>query len=318
MKKFIMGLVVVCLVVSVIGNFLLYNKAQRNRTQMQIGDYVVTQKLLHDWLWERHGIETQIEVAKYELVMQAAKRANLSPDPKEVEEYLKDLTEQVPAKAAEFASQPWKKAIARREQEYKIALANLMTRDVQATDADLQDFFQRNPGRWDLPDKLHLRVIECADRATADKAVTLMQQQISDMTLIQQQLDPKGQVARIAGVDGTMVVAKPTGKPAQSAMINQMAAMKPNEVRVFPGQSRFLVVKMVKIEPGKQVNLEEVKAKVARDFKLTRATPMQEVLRKLWDENQDKIVTDPPTLKYTMKAMIFNDISALEEARSAQ
>ena len=75
--------------------------------------------------------------------------------------------------------------------------------------------------------------------------------------------------------------------------------MKPGEVIIVkePTSKRFFIFALEYIELGKHGDLSdpEVKKKVTREYKLTRAQPVQELIRTLFDSSN--IETDPPDVK---------------------
>ena len=85
--------------------------------------------------------------------------------------------------------------------------------------------------------------------------------------------------------------------------------MKPSNTAPYPvgivqvAKKQFMVMRMDRIVPGKKVTFEEVKDKVARDFKAARATPAKEVLRKLWDDAN--IQAEDPGLKEDVERLLF-------------
>jgi hypothetical protein len=238
-------------------------------------------------------------MVKYYLVKQAAEKAGLKPDMKEIDEAIQDMRETNPRAAIAFKYRPWLEGDERMKLEFASALINLATKDVQATEDEIREFFESNPGKFDKPDKIYMKGVLCLDQDTADKAKQLMER-VPDITVVPQQLAPK---AQLIGADGTIVFKKPPGAPSPAKMINTLAAMKPNEVRIIKTEQGLLVVKMVEIKPGRKVKLEEVKDKVVRAFKVTRQKPPKEVLRKLWDSAT--ITVDDPALKEDIERLIF-------------
>ena len=76
-------------------------------------------------------------------------------------------------------------------------------------------------------------------------------------------------------------------------------------------QQYVIVLKREKMAAGHKVTLDEVKDKVARDYKTTRQTPPQEVLQKLWDEA--KIETEDPTVKANVERLLFPERTQLKQ-----
>jgi len=296
--KWLRPLVVVALLLSLAANALLYMKSSGRRVMLRVNDAVITQRQQNTFLLERFGIESLATLAKHELVRQAAARAKVLPDKAEIDEIIQDLKEQRPAMAVLFKNIPVREKDYRSELEFELALVNLRTADVQVTDDEVKEHFAANPGKWDKPAKAYLHVLMAANRPMAERAAEMMGK-VSEMSVVQQNLDQKGETARIAGVDGRVVAVR--GNPLYSVA----QSMKPGDVRIVPSGANFVVVRLEKLVPGTTVTLEQVKNKVVRDLKLTRCPPAREVLGKLWDAAN--ITTDDPDTKRQIHWMLFRE-----------
>lgn len=296
--KGVKAFVIVALIVSLVANVFLYMRTSGMRVQLRVGDKAITRAELTRFLEMRYGHESLAALAKYELVKQATAKFKCQPDDKEIDQLVSDMREQRPALAALFKNAPVKEDDYRKEIAYELGLLNLRTKDVPATDAEIKEYFDSNPGRWDKPDKAYLKVMQTRDRLTADKAKGLMER-VNDMTVVQQNVDQTGTSAQLAGVDGTLVVLKPN--PLYAAV----SKMSPGAVRVIPAGNAFLVVRLDRLEPSQKAVFDEVKPRVARDLKLTQALPAREVMRKLWDEAN--IQTEDPDMKRQLEWWIFRN-----------
>lgn len=314
--RFIRLLVVVVLVLSLVLNFILYNRTYGRRVQATVNGTPIRKKDFYDWMEMHYGPQTTAQMIRYDLVMQAAEKEHLTPDAKEIDERIKDQQERNPAFAREVTVHPWTLADYKQQAELLLALQNLATRDVKVTDDELKDFFNAQPGKWDVPDKIYTKAVQCLNDSVAAKVKDQMDRGVSDLTVLAGQYPGE---AGPVGTDGTWVFVRPFGKPSPLSPVNTIAALKDGEVKVFPRgtlDAQFaVVIKREKLVPGKKVTLEEVKDKVARDYKATRATPPQEVLRKLWDEA--KIETEDPTAKANVEKMLFPERAQMKQQAAA-
>jgi hypothetical protein len=287
-------------------NFILYSRIERRRMQMRINGHVITQRDYHDWLERHYGIQTLATMAKYYLVMDAAQKAGCPPDENEIKDELDTSAEINPTLAKEYQIMPWTREDNKEALEYSQALTNLTTQNISASDDEIQAYFNANPGKWDKPDKVFVKAIQCANQTVAEHAKEMMQNVKGDAIMeVQRQLAPN---ALVVGIDGTMAFLKPVGAPSPNKTINAIAKLQPGQVIVVPNGQTWLVVKMDHIQPGKKVTLQDVKNKVALEIKKQRALPPQEILQKLWD-NSD-IVTDPESQKQQIERLIFPDRAA--------
>lgn len=292
------------LVISLAMNFILWTRTSGRRQTLRVNDQTITKRDWDFFLETRYGDEALAAMARQAVVRQAADEAGVKIDEKEIDEALQEVRDRLPEQGLILERLPTKREDMRRELEYKLAMAGLRARDVKVTDDEVKDYFDANAGRWDKPDRIEVKAIRVANAALVQRAVALLKN-VDDMQVLQQQLDPKGTQARIVGARGIWVVVRPFGQPAADPVVKAFAGMKEGEVQVVRAGKAVLVVKRGKLTPGKKVELAEVKGKVERDLKLSRALPETEVLRKLWDSAQ-MTAEDPAKLR-VLKWTIFRD-----------
>jgi hypothetical protein len=305
--KFLKPVLIIALLGSLGLNALLYRKQANKRMQMKVGSRIVTKADWDGFLEDRYGTEALASIARQEIVKQAAAAAGVAADNAEIEEQLQFIKETDPQKSLMFSRLPHMEFDAKNELTTAINLANLRAKEVQASDEEIKDYFNANPGKWDKPDKIRCKVFQISAAAPdlANRAKELMTK-INDMLVIQQQLDAKGTSARMAGADGSVTIPRPLQGPGlNNPLIKELSSMKPGEVKIFPAKQGITVLKLEKIDPGKKVTFEEVKSKVAREFKLSRAMPADEVLRKLWDTADTTF--DNPDMKKQLTWVMFRD-----------
>jgi foldase protein PrsA len=253
----------------------------------------------------RWGVEAMATMVQQDLPIQACQKAGIKLDASEVDQRIADMKEANPNIATQFRREPYREEDYRKLLMAALAMDELRAKDVTVTQDEVRDYFNQNPGKWDTPDKLEIQAVVCKDNDTATRAMQLLKSGVSDMAVVQQQLDPRGATARVLGLDGKLIVSKPVGKPSPNPEVNKLFAMKDGDVARMDSPRAIQVVRRVRMIPGKVATLNDVKAKVERELKLTRALPPKEVLRKLWDTA--KIETDDPRAKEEIKWRIFQD-----------
>ncbi len=302
--KFVRVLVVAALIGSLVGNIALYRRVNSLRMHVRVNDHTYVRGLLYQWLEQRHGREMTARMVLYELVTQAAQKAGVAPDKKEIEDNLKLALDMNPSAARQFKVRPWTADDWKQDQVVNKALSNLAVKDVKATDDELRDHFNQNPGKWDKPDYVYFKAVVARTADAAEKAEQYMVK-VSDPVMVTQQLAPQ---AEYVGVDGTWAVPKPVGGNVrdprfQAAMNLPVSASAPFAVERIPNGKEWIVLRKDHVVPGKKVSFEEVKDKVALDFKAARAKPAKEILRGLWDSAN--IQTDDPALKQDVERLLF-------------
>jgi hypothetical protein len=324
--KFLRALVVVLLFGSVLLNGFLYYRTERLRPQMKINGTTVTRKEYHDWLEQHFGTDMMALIVKYNLVMQAAEKAGVSPSKAEIEEQLANYQELKPQAAALFKVMPWKKRDVEQDIEMNLALSNLTTKEVKASDSEIQQYFSGARFSFDRPTKLHAKVLKCADAGTAAKALQVVKQLVKPAGSGGYSVPELGQVASQYPMkaeamfgDGAWVLWKPYNRVSNDPLIDRVSAMKPGEVTMFkvPNSNGLtLVVALEKVEQGRAAQLgdPDVRKRVERSFKMTRATPIQEIMRSLWDTAKIEVEND--ALKQTIERILLPERSTQERQAS--
>lgn len=303
--RIVRGLVIVVLILSLAANAIMYMRYARGRTILRINDHVITTKDFNAFMSMRWGVEAMANMVQQDLPVQACQKAGIKLDMSEIDQRINAMKEANPNIATQFRREPYREEDYRKLLTAALALDELRAKDVTVTEDEVRDYFNQNPGKWDTPDKLEIQAVICKDNDTATRAMQLLKSGVSDMAVVQQQLDPRGATARVLGIDGKVVVSKPVGKPSPNPEINKLFAMKDGDVGRMDSPRAIEVVRRVRLIPGKVATLADVRPKVERELKLTRALPPKEVLRKLWDSA--RIETDDPRAKEEIKWRIFQD-----------
>jgi hypothetical protein len=318
--RLIRVIIVLALVLSVVGNIFLFMRTEKLRTQIVVNGQKVTKKEYHDWLEQHYGEETTAKMVHRKLIMQAAEKANMLPTKAEVDEIMADIKEQRPREAALMKIQPWKETDLRESIELQLALQNLTGKEVTVTDEDIKNHYERTAAQWDKPTKIRTHTVVCQDPTTAARAEQLLvqlppDQRWKNLSVLCEQLRPK---AGLFAGDGKWTILKPFSGPA-NPLVNELAAMKPGDMKKFPqtegNRTVWMIAVVEKVEPGRKVTLEEVKPKVVRAYKQTRATRAQEYLRTLWDAAD--VQTDPEGLKASVERMILPE-RAIQELQASE
>ena len=317
--RFIRTIVIVLLVISVVGNVLLYSKNARRQAQIKINNKVITKKDYYDWLEQHDGLNMMAVMTKYYLLMQAAEKAGVSPTKEEVEKEMQLKMEANPNLVAGFQSRPWLKLDQIHDVEMAFAAINLTTKGIVATDDEIKEYYDISPTRWDDPTKFHLKALIAKDKDTADRVQVVLQNLIKpsgnaasvtkfpvpDLEPVLQQFEPK--IAMLFDrTDGAWIVSRAVSNPVPDNIGDQVAQMKPGEViKIKAQENKYMILALEYVELGKhgQLSDPEVKKRVTREFKLTRSQPVQELLRSLFDASN--IETDPPESKVYIEDMLL-------------
>src|SRR5438067_838275 len=198
--------------VSLAANFVLYRRTLSHRAHVQINGTTYTKRSLYDWLERRYSQEMTARMVAYELILQAARKAGVAPDPAEVKAELKTMQESQPDYAVEFKLKPWMQEDAQQDVEMKLAMRNLQAKDVKVSDAETQTYFAQHKGQWDTPERIATKALVAKTAEDAEQARRLMEK-VGDTVVIRQQMADR---IEPIGIDGTWVFSRTKGAPMNS------------------------------------------------------------------------------------------------------
>ncbi|MEP6757359.1 MAG: hypothetical protein ABJA67_17785 [Chthonomonadales bacterium] len=320
--RYIRTILIVLLVISVAANVFLYAKNARRQMQIKINNKVITKKEYHDWLEQHDGSQMMALMTKYYLLTGAAEKLNIAPSKEEVDKEMANRVESNPNLATQFQFQPWMKEDNRRDIEMALCAINLTTKDVLVTDDELNEFFASNPSKWDESTKYHTKVLIARDADTADRVQGVVQNlvrpagssgapnqkyPVPDLAPVQAQFEPKVDLL-FQHTDGTWIISRPITASTGDPILDEVNKMKPGDVikMGLPGvPGNYLIIALESVELGKKATLsdQDIKKRVQRDFKMTRAQPLNELLRTLFDSAT--IDTDPPDAKKMVENLLL-------------
>jgi hypothetical protein len=273
-------------------------------TVVSVNGEVVSRRDLDRLLEQRGGPEVLASVIQGMLIDQEAKRLNVVPSEKEIEDACEEAREVNWQLARELDVKPWLADDHKTKIRLGIEKSRILAHEIGVTDEMRREEYMRNPSRYDTP-----------NRARAQFALVLNEQHLQDVKqLMEKGINPQVIMANLKGAvifigyDSRLTVMQPLGDTNQNRNVFEM---KSGEVRAFPpGEfarlgAKGLVVRLIDKAPGKKADLSDPKTKESLTLAvaLQRAKPWKEYLSVLF-ANAKMEWTDPE-LRRNVELVLF-------------
>jgi foldase protein PrsA len=142
----------------------------------------------------------------------------------------------------------------------QIMMEKLATAGIKYTDADLQEFYQKNKDEYNVPERVTLRIILAPDKTTADKVMTALKGGANFASLVTQySIDPK--TRETGGLIPNLDLKQAPELASPVNALKEGAYSQPIAV-----QDKWLIVKLEKRQAAETRTYDQVKTDVKRDF----------------------------------------------------
>lgn len=305
MKNWIIAVLVVLCIVSLIGNGLLFERYSTSRPLVKIGSDAITKKQYQDAVdYQTQGAVLR-KMVFASIVEQAAKKAGVTPDKKDVDARIA-LIERTKPEMLQAANQdPAKMASLRDDLKTDIALDNLRTQGITATPAEVAAFYQKNKRAFALPMQIQTTTVVASNAVDASTAAQLLKDN-TPLDVIARQ--PRLLVAGVKGFNPNFSGLPPAVTKQLSATVQ---SMKTGQVKVVPVGKQFLIFRANKNLSAGIPPLSQIKDQVAEYVKLQKAPPANVEMAKLYKGAK-------PDFEVDTYSKYFADIqTAADDASSA-
>lgn len=315
--RFVRVLVVLALILSVLGNVLLYTKFNSKRAIFSVNGEGVSRRDLDNHLEQQGGIPAKAQFVERMLVSQEAKAQGVLPTTQEVEDEYNKRREENWQFARQVEFNPWIAGEAKKQIQQDLAKIRLLAKDVPVTEEDMQEEYRQNAARYDTPQK-----------AKVNLAVIMNAGLVGDIKQMLSKKDPPFSPADILsqyrtgvtflGHNNVFTFLQPFGKSQVNADVFKL---KKGDVRQFPpGEfarqgAKAILVRMQEVIPGKKADLNDAKTKEKLRFSVAsrRWAPWQEKLSKLWAAA--KFNSENPDDKRSIEAALFPEQARAEQSK---
>jgi hypothetical protein len=277
---------------SIGGNILAYYRYSSSRPLVHFGNVVITKKQYMDKIEVQYGKMVLNKMLYAKLVTDAAEKVHLMPPTEEVEARLAEIERRTPQVTAAARQDQFKLAQLKEDLKTDIALENLRMRGVTATDAEVEDFYNKHKNSFILPPQMDTTMVLASSQIDADTATSMLKEGLQPDVIARQ---PRLKVLGVnANVDLRAIPA-----PTNRAISQAISKMKLNEVKSIKFSDAFLVVKVVKQEKGGLPPLSKVHDQVLRNVRLAKAPAMGAVLARLYKDANPRFDNEKYRLYFT-------------------
>jgi len=242
-------------VVSLLGNALMYARFTTLRPLVTVGDKTITKREYLAVLDEAAGKQVLHKLVFDQLVRQAATKAGLMPAEQ-------DITQRMTAIRTHdrrMADLPDYKL--REAAMSDLALDNLRIQNVQVTDADVSRYYLTHPADFQRERNLQAALVVTRNLTDAQTVADLLKQGVSPSVIAKQ---PQFLVVGFNGY--TIDLQQATYK----SILASLFAMKAGQEKVLPLDKRFLTARVFSNQPTQVLPLRDVRPQATRLAKLQK------------------------------------------------
>lgn len=305
MKPIVTGALAAIAVVSLAGNFLMYERYSSSRPLVVVGKTVISRKNYQDQL----NYQTQGAVLKKmvfaALVDDAAAKQGVMPSDADVKAQLADIQRRDPQLLASVNNDPAKMADFTTDLKTSMALDNLRIKDVQVSDADVAAFYAQHKAQFALPLQVQTAMVIADTPVDAATAAALLRQNIG--------LDVIGRQPRlhVVGMNGFTVNMQALPAAQNKTLSAAVYSMKPGDVKIVPLGQYTAVLKANKFSAAQVPPLTAIRPQVIRQAKLAKAVPPGVEIASLYQ-------SAPPKFYDTAYQAYFSDVSSVDVAAATK
>ncbi|MBC8101115.1 MAG: peptidyl-prolyl cis-trans isomerase [Cytophagales bacterium] len=279
MKKFFIVLLLLVTAASLAGNLFLYQRYSTSRPVMQIGTDGISVKEYRDSLEYQFGKPVLTKIAITKIVMNAAKKAGVTPGEKDVDSRLSDIERRMPERLEMARKDPVKMADLRRDLKADIALENLSMKEVKLSETEIRDFYRRNPARFRVPTQAQTTMIVAQNSVDAATAEALMKEKgMTPANIASSQ--PR---LRVVGLNFSpnwgALPAEARARLSSAVMATSVGGIKKVAI-----QNLFFVVRVDKRASEGVVPFEKARSQAERFARLAKAPRREVVVTRLYKE----------------------------------
>jgi len=303
MQNIFRTVLIVALIVSLFANLFMYQRYRNRRVYMTVNKHSVTQQDIYDYLVQDKGPVVKLVLTERYMLDDEAKKHNLVPTAAEVQDRLNEERERNWQFARQMTTNPWMDEEYKNRFRQEIETARLLTNDIPVSEDQINEEYATRPQLYDTPAKAYCNLALLKSTSNLDNVKLLLEKGISPITIAGNY--PNEVIFLGDNVLGTQsnifIFFQPLGSQQNQAIFS----LKPDEVKEMPPDEfaregiAKLLVRMVKLEPGKKANLKDPKTheKLRQAVAIKRSLPLQQYLMKLWG-NTEFTSEDPNDKKY--------------------
>ncbi|WP_080843577.1 peptidyl-prolyl cis-trans isomerase [Cytobacillus gottheilii] len=280
MKKQHLWLIIAALIItnSVTLTFLLSGDSQKgSEVVATIGNQEITRQ---EWLSEielKYGKEVLDELVNEKVISQAGEKYDIAISQEDIDREMK-MMKTVYGPAGSYSLYDEEKLA--EQIENSLVLEELLTKDADISDEELERYYEENSAMFTFPDSYHISKIVVKTKGEAEQTLQELEQGSSFSVLaMERSIDDF-----TAGQGGDAGFVSADTEHVSETMLGEISALKPGEwsdvIEVEDGYAIVLLHEYIEEEAYKY---EDVKAQIRRQLAIEQMdTPVS--ARPFWDE----------------------------------
>jgi hypothetical protein len=277
-KKVLVALLALVAIASIAGNFFLYQRYSTSRPVVRIGGDAITLKEYRDSLEYQFGKPVLTKLTLMKLVMNAARKAGVSPKKTDVDSRIAEIERRQPKQLEEAQRDPVKMAELRQELMTDIALENLTIKDVKVTDGQTRAFYNQHKALFQVPTQAKTTIVIAdspVDAATAEQLLHMKNMTPATIANTQPRL-------HVVGINGVNVNWGTLPASEQARLSNAVMHTSEHGVTKVLIGKQYFIARVDSVGKGEVVPYEKIRPQVERAARLAKAEPRDVVLARLY------------------------------------
>jgi hypothetical protein len=288
MRSAYAAVVTVIAIVSLLGNYLLYQRYSSQRPLITVNGQVIHRKDLEDRLDYLYSKNILTQMINSDLVMQEAQKDHVMPTDADVQRAYDQVNRANPTVIVQQQKIDPDLIFFKQGLKAELALTNLRTKDVHLSDQEVQEFYQTHLKQFALPEQTNEILVVAQDQIDAQTAQRMLSNNVSPSVIA----ETKG--LRVAGINTQASGVLP------EAIGEQLMNGKPGEIRTAKFGNQYLVAKLQNVSQQQVPSLASIRPEVEMAAKLAKAPSEQQVMAQLLEKanivaNTDKYRDAIPT-----------------------
>jgi hypothetical protein len=267
MKKIAVPILVVLLIASAIGNYLLYSRYSSSRVLFVVGDDKITKKDLNDRVDNLYARGILQKLIWSSMVMQEAKRKNCAPTEADVDQALDDTRRMQPFLISNIQAVDPNLSFFREDVRNNLALRNIQISGISVTKAEVERYYRDHSSDFRAPSRIKTTMVTASDDQGRLLAQSLLESGVED--------DVISERPELNVIADTVKFSQTL--PAQ--MANSIASQPLNEVRSYNITGGYLIVKSYGNKVKSAPKLSQIYDKVERAAKMAKAPSQDSILQ---------------------------------------
>lgn len=296
-KNILIAVFAIGTLAGVTASSFLYMRYSSSRPIMRIGSEAITRKEFEERVEYVAGKAILNKLAYHKMIMQAAQKANVVPSSKEVDERIALIERRTPTVLEAAKHDTVKMNDLRQDILSDLAFENLRVKEVNLSDAQINDFYNKNKTGFGVPAQAQTTLVVTQNSVDAETAKGLLAQNIKPETIARQ---PR---MAVVGVNGFQINPNQIPPELANRLNKAVFTMQEGDIAAFPAGNNFLVLRLNKRADAGVPSLDSIRPLVTRMAKLAVAPKPDVALAKLYKDAHVVFEVD----KYST---YFSDIQA--------